>query len=378
MTPDMPITIAFCITELEVGGAERALVELATRLDRVRFSPRVYCLAPRPNQTLLVERLEAAGVETCFLDGRRRVQAPAVFFRLSRLLKKQRPEIFQSFLFHANALGTLAARAAGIRRIYTGIRVAERRGQHYQRIIKRLDPWVTRHVCVSQAVARDFCQRTGFPGDRTTVIPNGIDLANYASPNPLDLGGWGIPPGAPCIAYVGRLDPQKGTDLLAKMLPLLAERLPEVHFLIAGQGPLRGNIEQHKADPDLGPRVHLLGFQQEVPALLAASRLLVLPSRWEGMPNVLLEAMAARLPFVAFDVEGVREVVGDDADPQIVPAEDVDAFMESVTTISGDPQLRVELGRRNRQRVESHFQIEAMVRAYESLYEEALAVETRS
>ena len=128
-SPDSPIRLALCITELEVGGAERCLMELATRLDRAKFLPVVYSLGPRPTgeQAALVQRLEAAGVPVHFLNGRTRLAAPIVLWKLIRLLRSQNPQIVQSFLFHANLLGTLAAHLAGAPYMVTGIRVAERR-----------------------------------------------------------------------------------------------------------------------------------------------------------------------------------------------------------------------------------------------------------
>ncbi len=118
-----PAKIVFCITELDPGGAERALVELATRIDRSRFEPVVYCLAARPagNPSSLADRLEAAGVRVHCFGAKRSVAAAKVLRRLTRQLALDRPQLVQTFLFHANTLGAWAARRAGVPHVVTAV-----------------------------------------------------------------------------------------------------------------------------------------------------------------------------------------------------------------------------------------------------------------
>ncbi|HEY2147093.1 MAG TPA: glycosyltransferase, partial [Pirellulales bacterium] len=119
--------VAFCITELDVGGAERCLVELATRLDRTRFKTSVACLAqwPRGARGALADQLDAAGVPVCYFDARGISSAARVLRQLRRHWQASRPDIVQTFLFHANVIGAIAARRAAVPRIVTGLRVAE-------------------------------------------------------------------------------------------------------------------------------------------------------------------------------------------------------------------------------------------------------------
>ena len=166
---DARLRLALCITELEPGGAERALVRLATGLDRERFEPVVYCLAGQPahDRASLVESLEEAGVETHCLDGRGARNAMSVLRRLTRLFRAHRPHVVQTFLFHANLLGRIAARRAGVPRVVCGIRVAERRGRWRLWADRWTSGWVDMNVCVSQAVA-DFSRSFGRPARRAT------------------------------------------------------------------------------------------------------------------------------------------------------------------------------------------------------------------
>jgi len=161
-----PRRLAFVITELEPGGAERCLVELATRLDRSRFSPVVYSLGPAPaeGKQTLVARLSAAQIPTRFLGFCRMRAYFAAVRRLAELLREQQAEIVQTFLFHANVVGAQAAKAAGVPHVVTGIRVADPRW--WRTAVERMaTASADRFVCVSQNVA-DFCRRRGFAAER--------------------------------------------------------------------------------------------------------------------------------------------------------------------------------------------------------------------
>ena len=170
-----PIDVVLCITDLEVGGAERCLYELALRLDRNRFRPTVVCLQPppAPEKDALHRGLETAGIETHFLSVRRLRHATRALYALSAFLTSKKPLVFQSFLYHANLLGRFAARRAGVPVVFSGIRVAEQRSEWRLRFDRWSDRMVDRHVCVSQSVA-DFSRDQGhLPESKLIVIPNG-------------------------------------------------------------------------------------------------------------------------------------------------------------------------------------------------------------
>jgi glycosyltransferase involved in cell wall biosynthesis len=370
-----PRQIALCITDLDCGGAERALVELAIRMDRRRFAPVVYCLAGRPRAPAqsLLPRLQSAGVTTYCLGGRSNWHFPAVLRRLVGRLKQQAPELLQCFLFHANLLGRIAARLAGVQRVVCSIRVAERWHRWHLWLDRATDRLVDRHVCVSQAVA-DFSAKTArLPPHKLVVIPNGVDCARLAAARPADLKAFGIPPGCRAVVSIGRLDRQKGFQWLLTHARRWLGAIDDYHLLIVGDGPLRLALER-LVDRlgELARRVHLAGWRADVPEILAASSLFVLGSRWEGMPNVVLVGMGAGLPVVATDVEGVRELLGPAADRQIAPPDDPQQFARKILAILSQPALAEELAAANRRRAEAEFGIERMVDGYQQLWEQLL------
>jgi len=369
-----PIRIALCITELDAGGAERRLTELATRIDRSRFSPVVYCLAPPPRRedASCLPALIAAGVEVHCLGGRGVWQFPVVAHRLKRLLLAQKPQLVQTFLFHANVLGRFAARRAGVKKVVAGVRVAEQAARWHLWLDRLTRGWVDRYVCVSQAVADFSARGLGLPPEKFVVIPNGIELDKYPARQPADLRAFGVAAGRRVIVCVGRLEPQKGVRWLIEASPLWLARLSDCDLLLVGEGPLRVSLETAARATGIADRVHFAGWRADVPEILAASDLLVLPSAWEGMPNVVLEAMASRLPVVASDVEGVRELLGPGDAWQTVPYGDTQLLYDSIVSLMLDETLRTTIGMENRRRADENFGISRMVRAYEDLWESLL------
>ena len=321
----MPVRIAFCITELDPGGAERALFEIVTRLDPVNWEVRVYCLGP---ETDLSRQLQERGIVTVCLGVRRWYQM-GVLFRLISQLREFRPAVLQTFLFHANILGRLAGWWAGVPVILSGLRVAERGKRWHLWLDRWTDRLVSLHVCVSEGVRQFAITHGGLRAEKLRVIPNGVDAERFASASPVDLSQFGIPAGAWTLVTVGRLTVQKGHDeLLGAVAPLLIED-PQMHLLIVGEGPERETLDWLADSFGVSGQLHLPGFQADIPGILKSCQAFVLPSRWEGMPNALLEALAAGLPCIATDVEGVRELLVDEAGTVVAAGDDL-AWREAV------------------------------------------------
>ncbi len=293
-----------------------------------------------------------------------------VLRRLKYLLRLQKPQILTTFLFHANVLGRIAGRRAGVKHIVSGIRVAERAARWHLWLDRLTQHLVDRYVCVSQSVADFSANDAHLPDEKIMVIPNGIDLARYPAKMPADLAELHIPRGSAVATFVGRLEPQKGLDWLLESARSWLANSETAHLLLVGDGPLRAKLAAKSDELGLGPKVHFAGWRPDVAELLAASRLLVLPSRWEGMPNVVLEAMASAKPVVATDVEGVRELLGPLAPGQTVAYGDSAALGKALERFLASESLAAETGVENRRRVEAHFDITAAVRSYEALWED--------
>lgn len=370
-----PRRIAFVTTVLEVGGAERNLTKLALGLDRRQFQPEVYALGPRPAEPRaeLVRQLEREGVPTHFIGVRSNSQILTAISRLAGMLRRQQPHWMQSFLFHANTVGTLAARRAGVPHRVMGVRVADP-SRWRARVERRLARRADAVVCVSQSVA-EHCRRRGYDADKLHVIPNGYDIEHFAAARPIAMPRFGFGADRRVLTFVGRLDRQKGLDWFLPLLPRIFEQAPDVDFLIVGDGPERGDLEHRVKAAGVSHRVVFAGWQPDVLAILAASLALVLPSRWEGMPNVVAEAMGVGLPVICSRADGVEQLLGPLAERQVATFGEADAFVRLITAIVCDDSLRRELGAANRQRLAERFSLRAMIEAFERLY---LSLDTAS
>ncbi|MCO6456165.1 MAG: glycosyltransferase [Pirellulaceae bacterium] len=369
--------VALLTTELGVGGAEQCLVHLAQGLAADHaMEPIVFALAPPPpaGRDRLVHALAESRIPTHFLGLTRKRQILSAIHQVRQFWQFQRPDVVQTFLFHANVVGTAAARRARIENLVLGVRVADPSGT--RQVIERWAArWARFVTCVSDDVA-DYCEQTvRTPRERLRVIPNGIDLAGYQNLPPAALTGWGVPPGHRPWIFVGRMHPQKGVDWLLDVLPAAFAALPDQHLLLVGDGPQRPALQAQAARLGLNDRVHFAGWQVDVPRLLAASSLLLLPSRWEGMPNVVLEAMASGLPVLVARVSGVRQVLGPLGEQQIFTFGQAQEFISKLLHIH-QLQHPEQLGAANRERVAERFSLPAMVARYAELYRELTGFET--
>ncbi|MBA3312351.1 MAG: glycosyltransferase [Planctomycetaceae bacterium] len=337
-------------------------MRLVTHLDRELFEPEVVCLA---GEGELVAPLRAAGIPVTCLNAAGRWDV-RVTSRLIRHFCRTRPDLVQTFLFHANIAGRIAARAAGVPLVVSGIRVAERRKRWHLWLDRLTDRFVDRHVCVSRDVA-DFSQREGhLPADKLVVIPNAVDADLIANAKPADLSEFGLSPDDQVIVFVGRLAEQKDPLRLLEAFRDVSNDFPEARLLFVGTGPLEEPLRRRAGELD--GRVAFAGQRSDVPALLKAAACLALPSRWEGMPNVVLEAMAAGTPVVATNVEGIGELLRDGTLGTVVHTEASEALAEGIRQILSDPVAAQEKSRLAQTHVFKQHMVSAIVSDYHRLY----------
>lgn len=374
---DAPLRIDLVVTEMFVGGAERCLTELAIGLRNRGDTVRVASIGrlPTGRKAALVERLadhqitvQSAGCDSPW-------QTWTAYRWLRSWFRQGRPDVVQTMLFHANVLGTFAARAAGVPVCVGGLRVAEKRGTRLlieKQAIKRMNAV----ICVSQSVQQFADEVFGQPALEKHVIGNSIDIGAIDQVTPVDWTSLGWPSDAQVVLFVGRLHHQKGIDLLIEAIqPLLAQTSPQgnrcagqpMRCLLVGDGPLRQSLQlvAERLGPD---KFQLAGWRADCLALIKGCRLLVLPSRYEGMPNVVMEAMAAGKPVAATKVHGVEELLGTAAGGQTCPPEDPAALRQLIEQLWQDRSAAEELGRINRQQVVSRHRIDTMVDRYRSVY----------
>jgi glycosyltransferase involved in cell wall biosynthesis len=362
------LDVAFVITELEPGGAERCLVRLAIGLNKRGHCVSVISMAcePRNGRDELIIELRANGIEPYYLG----VSNYFEFFRAKRrlniLLKRLCPDIVQSFLFHANILcGTIKKR--GSSKLIAGLRVSEPR---------KLRQWMMRYqgsafhriICVSGDVQLHAQRLLKLPINKLAVISNGIDLKRFNTIKPSEARDLNFDTTPPLLTFIGRVHIQKGIDLIIANAKLILQACPKHHIAIVGEGPTRHEMQRSIKASGLAKRVHFYGYREDATAILKASQLLLFPSRWEGMPNVVIEAMAARKPVVACPADGVRTLLSHEPSQIVEP----DAWPATVIEFALDNARCSEIGEANYAVVSKTFRLSQMINQYETLYQQVL------
>jgi glycosyltransferase involved in cell wall biosynthesis len=378
-----PVKILYVIGTLDIGGAEQQLVQLVSRLDRRRFRPVVCSLA---SGGPYADTLAAAGVPVRIVGFRGLNRGiwtlrylPRILAELRglvTLIRAERPAIVHGFLFWAYVIGTFAARRAAV-----PIVVASRRSLGCFKAAKPHYLWLERLanrrtnllVANSEAVKQDVMVREGVPSARIRVVYNGIDAERYERrARPQMRAELEIPAGAPVVGVVANLIHYKGHRFLLQAFQRVHAWRPGTVLLLAGDGPCRPELERLAEELGIVEMVRFLGTRRDIPELLAATDVVVLPSLEEGFPNAVLEAMAAGKPVVASAVGGIPEAVVHEATGLLVPPGDPTALAEAILAVVGDPARAEQMGRAGQARAKDRFGMERMVTETEAIYEELL------
>lgn len=351
------------------GGAEKALVDLALRLDRRRFNVTVCATRTAGNyQPLLAE----AGVRTIALERNSRAESYKML-HLLRLMRAQPVHVLHTHLFGANTWGRVLGKMAGVPVIIAHEHWSSRSRREVA--IDRLLYRMTDRILVpSRASKRLIMQMENIPARYLDVTYNGVDVSLF-SPGASDRVEarlqLGIEGGAIVVGTVGRLSADKGgQDDLIWAVSEARKTYPQLRLLVVGDGPLRPRLEKMAGElcKDAGTAI-FAGVRADVARMLSAMDIFVLPSLKEALPIAVLEAMAMGVPVVATRVGGVPEVVLDGTTGLLVPPGDRAALRDALLRLAGDACLRGRLGRAGQARVHAEFTVDKMVEHVEQLYE---------
>ena len=353
-----------------VGGGTTHLLSLVGGLNPERFELHVACSDDGP----LLEDLSRFGVRTHRVPMTRKLN-PAAIVRLALIILRER---IDQVHFHGTRAGLAAAPAAVLTmrpRIYTvhgwsfhprGSALLEGLARMLERMILASSQQV---ICVGDS-DRSLGLRLGILDEaRSRVIHNGV-LTEAFMPRQeerdLARAELGIPGDCVLVSLFGRLTEQKGQKSFLEAAGRLGGH--SARFMLVGDGEDREMLERFVADRGLGDRVRFMGFRSDVPRLLAASDIVVLPSLWEGLPICLLEAMAAGRPVIATAVDGSVEVVVPGQTGLLVPPEHPQALAEAIAFLVEHPQVRERFGARGQERVRQRFSLSEMLRATGAVY----------
>jgi glycosyltransferase involved in cell wall biosynthesis len=371
--------ITHVIAGLSMGGAQMMLYKLLSRMDRNAFAPEVISLA---DVGPLDKKIRALGVSVRVLGMRAGVPNPLGVYRLARWFRHDPPQVVQTWMYHADLIGGLAAKLAGGIPVAWNIRHSTLAGTDDKRTTvltvkacARLSGCLPlRVVCCSEA-SRRVHSAFGYQAGKMVVIPNGFDLAAFkpeAAARRSVRRELGLQDDALLIGLVGRFNAQKDHKTFVEAAARLCADVPDTNFVLCGDDVTPANTELvgWMTTRGIRERCHLLGRREDMPRLTAALDIATTTSAYgEGFPNVIGEAMACGVPCVATDVGDAGLIIGDTG--KLAPPRHPDAVSEAWRAlISLGRAGRAQLGSAARRRVEKNFSLPSVVERYQSLYEE--------
>ena len=350
---------------MQMAGAERLVVETIRRLGP-RIRPTVFCLDA---QGSLGAELERDGIDVVVF-GRRPGLDFGVAGRLAQEVRRRHIHVVHAHQYTPFFYAALA-------KLRTGARfrlILTEHGRHYPDLVSTqrrlgnrllLSRLANRINAVCAFSADALAAKDGFPRQRIDIIPNGIDLAEYDRPTP---SAEDLPAGRRFITTIARFHPVKDHATLIRAFAKIAARFPDVDVLLAGEGPLKHDLESLAATLKVTDRIRFLGVRRDVPALLKATTVFALTSVSEGASLTVLEAMAAGRPIVLTDVGGNPELVRRNVDGLLPPRGDVDGIAQALATMLADPTLAARFGESAALRVRREFLLDRTIERYYELY----------
>jgi glycosyltransferase involved in cell wall biosynthesis len=365
----MPVNVLYLTTELAMGGAERALLHLLTNLNRERFTPEVACLYN--GDGVVGHAIQELDIPVYDAQMRGKADLGALV-RLYNHIRTRPPTILHTSLFHANMPGRIIGSLVGVPIIISSERTMAMENEWRYQLNRWTIGIVDRIVAVSENVGEFCINHIRLPAEKVVVIHNGVEIPSL-SPDAKEQARQllGFPQEMLVCGAVSRLEPVKGISDLISAFTQIREK-QNAYLAIIGDGSLREHLESLAQDTGISNRIIWTGYRPDVLQLLPAFDLFIQPSHHEGLPNTVLEAMAAGLPVVATNVGGTPELVVDDKTGLLVHPGDPAGLAKAVSTLLENPERRGIMGRAGQRRVEQHFSVGEMVQKTEQLYEELL------
>lgn len=378
--PARKYKIAYLIDGLSIGGAERLMVPILKHLSRTHFDPYVCALQSKDGNPL-ADEIRALGVQVDCLHIKHLRDWDALP-RLSRYLRDVGADLVHTQLEAANILGNISAKLLRLPSVSTihvmpSLDVKTKTKLHQKVEWLCLRRFCDRLISVSEEARQYHIAISGISPSQTATIYNGIDLSTFmnmdrARERAMVRAELGIPLEATVLVTVAVLRPQKGIQFLIRALPSILASSPYTYYLIVGSGSHHDALVEEASLAGVDEQVVFAGMRTDVPGLLAASDVFVLPTLTEALPTVLAEAMAARLPIVASRVGGIPEMIEEGQNGLLVKAEDVEGLASACTRLVGDTEERAALGAQGWKIVNQKFNIERQVDQLKELYLEQL------
>lgn len=355
------------ITDTNIGGAGRYLLNLLSAWDESRYSVAVAC----PSGGELEKRLKSLGVKVYPLKGGEKSFSISHVAQILGIIAREKVDLIHT---HASLSGRIAGRLLGRRVVLTRHWMGKKSEMG---LLRRWMNWIIyrlltdRVIAVSRAVKVSLIE-IGVPAWLIKTVYNGINISNsFENCGKLRME-LNIPKGVPLLGMIARLVPEKGHEYAIKAMPEILRRFPDARLVLVGDGPSRTYLEDLCERVGVKERVIFLGFRRDVEEIAIDFDVILMPSLSEGLPLALLESMALGKPVVASEVGGIPEVIKDGINGVLVPPEDAGALAERIIGLLMSNEMREKLGENARQTVLSKFTAKIMAENTMRIYDELL------
>lgn len=379
-----PIKVLHVIDHLGLGGAQSFLRDLVlSQHESGLVRPTVCCLT-EPTRSSQTFRHHGVPILHLNVNRRNYVQIANIPWRLLRIMKKQRYDLVHTHLFVSGVFGRLSALVAGVPTV-----VHEQRNE--TEVVGKLGRWIDHIlgaktaavICVSESTKDFNVNIKGIRRESIWVIPNGINTqlfysARSQAEHRADLDFFKTSLDNRIVIGVGRLEPEKRFDIFLEAAKVISGRMPNVGFIIVGEGSERGELEMLAKRLGIDASVKFVGARSDVHSLLRSSDVFLLTSDFEGLPLSLLEALAMEVPAVATNVDGTSEVLGEGIGGIVVPRRDPSAVADEVMNLLLDEEQRRNLGRQGRELIEQKYAISLVRERIDDVYRDVLQDTHRS
>ena len=368
--------IAYLIDGLSMGGAERLMVPILKHLSRDHFEPYVCALQSKEGNPL-AEEIRGLGipVECLYI---KRLRDPGAIPRLMQYLRLISADLVHTQLEAANILGNISAKLLRLPSVCTIHVMPSLDVKTKTKVHQRVEWFVLRRFCnrvisVSEEARQYHIEISNTSPDHVTTIYNGIDLSaflnmDHAHERNAVRAELGIAQDANVLVTVAVLRPPKGIQFMIRALPAILASCPNTYYLIVGDGSHHDALREEVSQAGVKERVIFAGMRKDVPRLLAASDVFVLPTLTEALPTVLAEAMAAKLPIVASQVGGIPEMIANGQNGLLLPPEDVKGLAKACTHLLENPEKRLDMGEEGWKTVNRKFSTDRQVEQLQELY----------
>lgn len=375
------INLLHIVNGFAIGGGELKLLELVKNLVEKRADKYTVTVCSVGQGGTLQPEFERLGIKVFVIEKKHKFDISQVF-KVCRIIKQEQIDLVQTTLFYADVIGALAAKLTGVDAVISWDTVSHPPDSHETRLRHKLSyqlcmRFVKRIVAVSEGVKKYLVEDRKIASKKIVIIHYGIDLSLFTSRNGfLDKrkrSELGLPDHKIVIGTVARLEIQKGHRYLIAAAPEIINKFSNVVFVFAGDGTLRQELETQVNELGLQENFRFLGFRKDVKELLFAFDVFVLPSLFEGLPNVILEAMASGRPIVATAVDGTPELIEHNETGLLVPPKSPHALQEQILNLLENEEKGSKLGRQAKEMAKQKFSFDQQFRKFEEVYDATLA-----